>query len=60
MIYVFKNRGQMSESKHCRPGSLLSVVGEIFEKLVNDRFVEHLKESRFFLIIWLDGFIFAN
>ena len=41
---VFQNVGERSTAKNCCPVSLLSVVSEIFEKLVNDRMVDHLEK----------------
>ena len=37
MIPVFKNVGEKYTAKNYRPVSLLSVVSEVFEKLVNNR-----------------------
>ena len=39
---VFKNVGERSTAKNYRPVSLLSVVNKVFEKLVNNRMVDHL------------------
>ena len=36
MIPVFKNVGEKYTAKNYRPVSLLSVVSEVFEKLVNN------------------------
>ena len=33
-----------------RPVSLLSMLSKVFEKLVNNRIVDHLKNAAFFLI----------
>ena len=41
---VFKNVGQKSTAKTYHPVSLLSVVKKVFEKLVNNRFVDHLEK----------------
>ena len=49
MVPVFKNVGEMSTAKNYRPVSLLLVVSRVFEKLVNNRIVDHL-EKFFFLI----------
>ena len=43
MVPVFKNVGEMSTAKNYRPVSLLSVASKVFEKLVNNRIVEHLE-----------------
>ena len=37
-----------STAKNYRPVSLLSVVSKVFEKLVNNRFVDHLKNCGHF------------
>ena len=39
VVPVFKNVGERSTAKNCRPVSLLSVVSKAFEKLVNNRIV---------------------
>ena len=44
MVYVFKNVGERSTAKSYCPVSLLSVVSKVFEKLVNNRIVNHLEE----------------
>ena len=36
MVPVFKNVGEMSAAKKYRPVSLLSAVGKVIEKLVNE------------------------
>ena len=41
MVSVFKNVGKKSTAKNYRPVSLLSVVCKVFEKLVNNRVVDH-------------------
>ena len=40
--------GERSTSKNYRPVSLLSVVRNVFEKLVNNRIVDHLKNCGLF------------
>ena len=47
MVPVFKNIGESSITKNYYP-VLLSVVGEVFQKLVNDRVVDHLEKSGLF------------
>ena len=47
MILVFKNVGERSTAKNYCPVSLLSVVSKVFEKLVNNRIVDHLKKCGF-------------
>ena len=41
---VFKNVGERSTAKNYGPVSLLSVVSKVFEKLVNNRLVDHLEK----------------
>ena len=48
MIPVSKNVGERSTAKNYCPVSLLSVVSNIFEKLVNNRIVNHLKKCDLF------------
>ena len=48
MVPVFKNVGERSTAKNYRPVSLLSVVSKVFEKLVNNRIVDHLEECGLF------------
>ena len=47
MVSVFKNVGKRSTAKNYRPVSLLS-VSKVFEKLVNNRIVDHLEKSGLF------------
>ena len=48
MVPVFKNVGERSTAKNYRPVSLFSVVSKVFEKLVNDRIVDHLEKFDLF------------
>ena len=48
VVPVFKNVGERSTAKNYRPVSLLSVVSKVFEKLVNNRIVDHLKKCDLF------------
>ena len=48
MVPVFKNVGKRSTAKDCYPVILLSVVSKVFEKLVNNRTVDHLKKCGLF------------
>ena len=48
MVSVFKNVGERSSAKNYRPVSLLSVVGKLFEKFVNNRIVDHLEKCGLF------------
>ena len=42
---VFKNVGERSAGKNYRSVGLLSVVSTVFEKLVNNKIVDHLEKS---------------
>ena len=48
VIHVFKNVGERSTAKNYYPVSLLSVVSKVFEKLVNNRIVDHLEKCDLF------------
>ena len=48
MVPIFKNVGERSAAKNCRPVSLLSVVSKVFEKLVNNRIVDYLEKCGLF------------
>ena len=48
MVPAFENVGEMPTTKSYRPVSILSVVSKIFEKLVNDRIVDHLEKCGLF------------
>ena len=48
MVLVFKNVVKRSTTKNYRPVNLLSVVSKVFEKLVNNKIVDHLEKSGFF------------
>ena len=50
VVPVVKNVGERSTAKNYHPLSLLSVVSKVFEKLVNNRIVDHLENCGFFLI----------
>ena len=50
MVPVFKNVGERSAAKNYLPVSLLSVVCKFFEKLVNNRIVDHLEKCSLLLI----------
>ena len=47
-VLFFKNTGERSTAKNYRPVSLLSVVSKVFEKLVNNRIVDHLEKCGLF------------
>ena len=48
VFLVFKNVGERSTVKKYRPVSLLSVVGEVSEKPVNNRIIDQLEECGLF------------
>ena len=48
MVPAFKNVGERSTAKNYHPLSLLSVVSKVFEKLVNNRIVDHLEKCSLF------------
>ena len=48
VVPVFKNVGERSTAKNYHPISLLSVVSNVFEKLVNNRIVDHLEKCALF------------
>ena len=48
VVPVFKNVGKRSTAKKYHPVSLLSVVSKVFEKLVNNRIVNHREKCGLF------------
>ena len=48
VLPVFKNVAERSTAKNYRPVSLLYVVSKVFEKLVNNRIVDHLEKCGLF------------
>ena len=48
MVHVFKNVGERSTAKNYCLVSLLSVVRKVFQKLVNNRVVDHLEKFGLF------------
>ena len=48
VVPVFMNAGERPTAKNYGPVSLLSVVSEVFEKLVNNRIVNHLEKCGLF------------
>ena len=48
MVPVFTNVRKRSTAKNYHPVSLLSVVSKVFEKLVNNRIVDHLEKCGLF------------
>ena len=49
VVPVFKNIGETSAAKNYHLVSLLSVVSKIFEKIVNNRIVDHLEKCDFLI-----------
>ena len=50
MVPAFKDVGERSTAKNYHPFVLLSVVSKVFQKLVNNRIVDHLEKCGLFLI----------
>ena len=48
MFLVFNNVGERSAAKNYCPVSLLFVVSKAFEKLINNRIVDHLEKCGLF------------
>ena len=48
VVPVFKNVGERSTAKNYCPVNVLSVVSKVFEKLVNNRIVDHLEKCGLF------------
>ena len=48
MVPVFKNVEERSTATNYRPVSLLSVASKVFEKLVNNRIVDHIEKCGLF------------
>ena len=59
VVPIFKNVGERSTAKNYRPVSLLSVVSKVFEKLVNNRIVDHLEKCDLFSD-FQDGFRYSR
>ena len=52
VVHIFKDVGERSTAKNYHPVSL-SVVAKVFEKLVNNRTVDHLEKCGLFLFpVW--------
>ena len=48
MVLVFKNVGERRTANNCHLVSLPSAVSKVFEKLVNNRIVDHLEKCGLF------------
>ena len=48
LVPVFKNVGERSTVKNCQPVRLLCVINKIFEKLINNVLLDHLKKCGLF------------
>ena len=48
VVSVFNNVGERTTAKNYHPVSLLSVVSKVFEKLINNRIVDHLEKCGLF------------
>ena len=48
VVFVFKNVGNRSTTANYCPIVLLSVIGKVFKKLVNNRVVDHLEKFGLF------------
>ena len=44
MVPIFNNVRERSTAQNHRPVSLLSLVSKVFEKLVNNRIVDHVEK----------------
>ena len=51
-MHVLKNVGERSTVKNYCPVSLLSVVNKVFEKLVNNKILDHLEKCGLFSDFW--------
>ena len=50
VVPIFKDVGERSTANNYRRVSLLSQVRKVFEQLLNNRIVDHLRKSGIFLI----------
>ena len=48
MVPIFKNAGERSSAKSHSPAGLLSVVTKVFEKLGNNRILDHVEKYGLF------------
>ena len=56
VVPVFKNAGERSTAQNYHPVSLLSVVSKIFEKLINNKIVDHQEKCGLFSDFFRYGF----
>ena len=54
VVSVFKNIEERPTDKNYRPVSLFSVISKVFEKLANNRIVDHLEKYGFFFYFQYD------
>ena len=48
MVPVFRNVGERSTAKNYHPASLLSLISKVFDKLVNNRIIDHQEKCGLF------------
>ena len=48
VVPVFRNVGERSTVKNYRPVNLLSVVSKVFERLINNKIIDHLEKCGLF------------
>ena len=48
MVSLFKNVGERSNAENSRAVSLFSVVSKVFERLVDNRILDHLEKCDIF------------
>ena len=48
MVPVFRNVGERSAAKNYHPASLLSLISKVFDKLVNNRIIDHQEKCGLF------------
>ena len=48
MVSLFKNVGERSNAENYRAVSLFSVVSKVFERLVDNRILDHLEKCDIF------------
>ena len=48
MVPVFRNVGERSAAKNYHPASLLSLISKVFDKLVNNKIIDHQEKCGLF------------